>query len=134
MAPALYLCVGEVLLRFLTARGLGLTVAGRRVVASQYADDVQVMLEGPGQVPALLDTLRVLGAASGQHLNAAKTCLLPLGVRAPLEAMWASVPPGEDGARRVQGLRMVRTARILGVNFAAHGWASPDWEACRGTR
>ncbi len=103
LAQVLYLVVGEAL-RFLAARGLGITVGGQRIVASQFSDDVQVLLDGPAAVPALLDALRVFGDASGQRLNAAKTQVMLVGGTVETCASpgrpsrWAPTAPGGSAA------------------------------------
>ncbi len=131
LAPALYLCVAEALQRFLAARGLGVTVAGQRLVASQYADDVQVFLRGPEDVPLLLQALEVFGNASGQRLNADKTQLMPVGHRRCVEEFWAAHPPEADGVARVGGLCLVRSATVLGIDLQGSGGTSMNWPAAQ---
>ena len=73
LSPLLYLFVGEALLRFLKARGVGLTVHGTKITATQFADDTQVFLESAAQLPTFLSAMSRMEAASGQQLNINKT-------------------------------------------------------------
>lgn len=115
LAPLLYLFVAQALLRFLSARGFGIPVAGRTLTALQYADDAEVFLPSVDQVPAFCAAMRVFGGASGQHLNPAKTELLPVG----------SVPAGLPA--EVEGLRVVSAATSLGVTFGADAAPTACW-------
>ncbi len=78
-SPPLYLFVGQALIRFLFARGLGIAVAGMRMVGFQSADDLTALLTDSGRLPALMAAMQTFGAASGQHLNPAKTKAMRLG-------------------------------------------------------
>jgi hypothetical protein len=123
MSPLLYLFVGEALLRFLTACGsVGVPLPdGGRLVATQFADDNQVCLEGVQCVPALLGALETFGRASNQRVNVSKSRLLPVGALAGVP-----LPPA------VGGLPVVASARALGFVFPAGvGPAVPaaGWEA-----
>ena len=110
LSPLLYLFVGEALLRFLRARGFGIdVVAGQpRLVAAQFADDIQVLLASYAAVPPLFSALAAFRAASGQAVNVDKSKLLPLGASAvPL--------PGA----MVGGVPLVASATALGFTFHA---------------
>ena len=109
LSPLLYLCVAEALLRFLQHKGIGVEVLGVRLCATQFADDTQVFLSSPRQVPAFLDAMRVFSAASGQRLNASKTKVLLVGqaARAQLQALQQQRRPDEP--------MVVDEAVVLGV-------------------
>jgi hypothetical protein len=80
LAPLLYLFVGEALMCSMKAQPeLGVVLAGSRLVAAQYADDVNPILKDAGVVAVLLHAMSVFGEASNQRLNSAKTKLLPVG-------------------------------------------------------
>jgi exonuclease III len=120
LSPLLYLFVGEALLRFIKAQpALGVTLAGGRVVAAQYADDIDPVLQGPEAVPVLVDTLSTFARASNQHSNVDKCKLLPVGRPSP-----APVPDS------IAGIPVVDAASTLGITFHA-GLAPPtpkrDW-------
>jgi Reverse transcriptase (RNA-dependent DNA polymerase) len=121
LSPLLYLFVGEALLRFMKAQqALGVTLAGGRVVAAQYADDIDPVLEGPQAVPVLVNTLSKYAAASNQHINVDKCKLLPVGRPSP-----APVPDS------ISGIPVVDAASTLGITF--HSGLSPptpkrDWD------
>ena len=110
LSPLLYLFVGEALLRFLRARGFGIDVAAGqpRLVAAQYADDIQVFLEAHSAVRPLFLALETFRAASGQAVNAGKSKLLVLGAAAePLPGAMAG------------GVPLVASATALGFTFHA---------------
>ena len=92
LAPLLYLAVSQALLSFLRSRGIGISdllpCSPRTATTGVYADDAQVLLESPAQLPAFLSAMDTFAAATGQHLHPAKSRLLPLG----------SIPPGVDAA------------------------------------
>ncbi|KAI7841815.1 hypothetical protein COHA_004344 [Chlorella ohadii] len=46
LAPLLYLCLAQALLRLLQARGVGIQAAGLHLAALQFADDRKALLEG----------------------------------------------------------------------------------------
>lgn len=121
LSPLLYLFVGEALLRYMKAQpALGVTLAGARVVAAQYADDIDPVLQGPEVVPVLVDTLSTFAAASNQHVNVDKCKLLPVGPPSP-----AQVP------NTISGIPVVGAASTLGIKFHA-GLTPPtpkrDWD------
>ena len=80
LAPLLYLFFAQGLLALLRARGVGIDVAGRRLTATQYADDAQPLIPSVNFVPAVIAALDTFGDATGQRLNHDKTQLLPIGV------------------------------------------------------
>lgn len=117
LAPLLYLFIAQALLRLLKRRGIGIQVADRLLTALQYADDAEVMLPSLARVPAFLDAMRTFGDATGQHLNPAKTELLPVG----------DVPAGLPDF--CHGLRVVSAATCLGLTFDSAAVPSADWPA-----
>jgi exonuclease III len=124
LAPLLYLFVAESLLRFLKDQEhLGLVVAGRKLLANQFADDMQVFLHSVRAVPNLVQAMHVFEQASGQALNHGKSSLLPIG---PLHS---DTPPP---ATLVDGIPVRQCAAALGFSFAA-GLAPPTpadgWDA-----
>ena len=134
LAPLLYLFVGEALLLFLRQRGFGVTVAGRRTVATQYADDMQVMLEGIQHAPTFLAAMGTFGAASGQRLNVSKSEAMLVGDSGAchqqriLHAALLDPPAGPDAPHVVCGVRLVTSAKVLGVTIRAPtGTASVAW-------
>ena len=126
LAPALYLFVAWALACWLrTCPSVGLTLGpGRVVYGTQYADDAQVLLKSlcPSDVQVFLDHMGTFARASGQHLNDAKSTLMPVGVAAGPEHM--ELLPGT-----VCGLRVVREARALGVPVADGPGPGVDWRA-----
>ena len=107
LAPLLYLFFAQALLRLLTARGVGIQVAGRALTALQYADDAIALVPTLDAVAPFLAAMATFGAATGQHLNLGKTLLLPIG----------RLPPGLPG--EAHGLRVMATAKTLGVTFGS---------------
>jgi hypothetical protein len=59
LAPLMYLFAGQALLCHLKQCGIDIDVAAGRLVATQYADDVEPLLPGEAAVPALLGHLSV---------------------------------------------------------------------------
>jgi hypothetical protein len=115
LAPLLYLLAGQALLCHLKERGIGIDVAGARLVAAQYADDAEPLLpdeEAATPFKAAMDTFE---QASGQQMQPRKTHLLPLGRDVQEEAP-------------VAGLQVVSTAKSLGVLFGSRGLSGVDWE------
>ena len=116
LAPLLYLAVSQALLSFLRSRGIGvsnlLPGSPRTATTGVYADDAQVLLESPAQLPAFLSAMATFAAATGQHLHPAKSRLLPLG----------SIPPGVDAAlpppAARRGMPLVDTATAMGIPFS----------------
>ena len=84
----------------------------RTATTGVYADDAQVLLESPAQLPAFLSAMDTFAAATGQHLHPAKSRLLPLG----------SIPPGVDAAlpppAARRGMPLVDTATAMGIPFS----------------
>lgn len=115
LAPLLYLFIAQALLRLLKARGVGIEVAGQRLAALQYADDLEGLLSSLDRLPGLLATLDTFGAASGQRLNPSKTRLLPIGV----------VPPGLPAVSH--GLQVVNAATGLGITFGSAADPTASW-------
>ena len=124
LAPLLYLCLAQALLRFLQHRGVGISAAGQQLAALQFADDCKALVEGGSQqevsdrVAAFLAAMQTFAAASGQQLSAEKTKILPIG---QLPA-W-QLPP------TIHGLQVVQSATVLGLQFASGTQqAQPDWQ------
>ena len=121
LAPLLYLFIGQALLCFLKARGIGLQLpgGGPRLVGAQYADDLEVLLASLAELPAFQAAMEIFAAAAGQRLNPSKTVVLPIGASPP-----APPPP------TAHGFTIGETATALGITFAA-GTAPPsaDWPA-----
>ena len=124
LAPLLYLCLAQALLRLLQACGIGIQAAGLNLAALQFADDCKALLEGgtPQQtadrVQSFLAAMATFAAASGQHLAPEKTHLLPIGSQPP-----APLPPA------IHGLQVVPTAEALGLQIHAGTQpATADWQ------
>lgn len=115
LAPLLYLCIAQALLRLLKSRGIGIDAAGLRLAALQYADDTKPFLPSLAQLPALLDALATFGDASGQRLNVTKTRALPIG----------AAPPGLPAS--AHGLQVVSAAKALGVTFGSDADPTAAW-------
>jgi hypothetical protein len=111
LAPILYLFVAESLLRFLKAQAnLGIMVAGHKLLANQFADDMQVFLRSVGEVLHLVQAMQVFERASGQGLNHGKSSVLPIG------PAHADTPPPST---LVNGIPVKQCATALGFSFAA---------------
>lgn len=114
LAPLLYLAIAFSLHSFLTARGhtidmpRGLGTLG----APQYADDTEIPLASPDQVPLVLASLERFGLASGQRLNPIKSSLVEMGYRGPAAP---ALPPV------VHGVPTAESAAALGFSFGARG-------------
>ena len=114
LSPVLYLAPGQALLCWLDREGFGISWADIRLVASQYADDAGPLLSSFSSVPAFLAAMETYRAASGQRLNLNKVELLAVGASGAGRAGGgAAVAPGSQ----VEGLRVVASARTLGVHF-----------------
>ena len=118
LAPLLYLFVGQALTCFLRARGMGIQVAGRRLLGSQFADDFKALLEPQEtQVASLTMAMSAFGDASNQRMHAGKSKILRIGRLDPGPA------PAEVG-----GLKVVARAKALGVIFQEGTLpATADW-------
>ena len=86
LAPLLYLFVGQAMSCFLASRGVGIHVAGTRLVVTQFADDTMAYLQGWARVSEFLALMHIFGRASGQHLNRSKTRVIPMGNLAEVAA------------------------------------------------
>jgi hypothetical protein len=128
LAPAMYLFVAWALACWMQdeqhARWIGQKLGGVRTACSQYADDTTPLLTGWSEqhVRALISAMDVFGDASGQRLNLAKCQLLPLG--------WT---PGDPLPDEIEGMRVVRHATTLGIQFSDEGNGQEpapgvDWE------
>ena len=119
LAPLLYLFAAQALLTWLQHQGVGISTSPSDptlLTAVQFADDTEVVLEGPGAVPHFLGCMDVYAKASGQMLNLDKVELLPVGEAvAHLHAPTAGAEAHTE--RRVQGLKVVRTATALSLPF-----------------
>jgi hypothetical protein len=80
LSPLLYLLVGEALLRFMQARGFGITAFGARLLAAQFADDNPFLLNSLAVVPPFLCALATLDRASNQSPTLPKCTALRVGV------------------------------------------------------
>ena len=94
LAPLLYLFVAQTMSCFLAYRGVGIMVAGTRLVVTQFADDTFAYLPGWDHVAPFLRAMSQFGRASGQYLNLSKTTAIPIGTLATL-------PPPSDVTLRV---------------------------------
>jgi hypothetical protein len=130
LSPALYLFVALALSAWLQAQPAGVVgvdlgpAAGGRRDASQFADDTEVLLPdlAHATVARFLGVMAVFARASGQHLNADKTVLLPVGD-------WPAAGPLPEA---VHGLKVVRSAEALGMRFSndpGDSAAGVDWDA-----
>jgi hypothetical protein len=79
LAPQLYLFIAQALLSYLKQCGFGVEVRGRRITATQFADDTEVYLDDIQQTPQLLNAMGVFKRASGQAVHTGKTKLLAMG-------------------------------------------------------
>ena len=91
-------------------------MAGGRLTATQYADDVEPLLPDTAAVPGFLDCLSQYGDATGQRVQPPKSMLLPMGRDVG------------DSEAPVAGLRVVDRAKSLGVVFGSRGVVGVDWE------
>jgi hypothetical protein len=82
LSPLLYLFVAEALACWLRqSPALGVQVQGERYVSAHHADDTKVVVESleAGLIDNLLGHMATFGDATGQRVNAAKSCAVPLG-------------------------------------------------------
>jgi exonuclease III len=82
LSPLLYLFVAEALACWLRQSDrVGVQVQGVRHVSAQHADDTKVVLSSldGDLVDHLLDHVTTFTAATGQRVNANKSCAIPLG-------------------------------------------------------
>ncbi len=82
LSPLLYLFVAEALACWLRAsQDVGVQVQGERYVSAHHADDTKVFLRSLDSqlVDGLLEHVATFTAATGQRINAAKSCAVPLG-------------------------------------------------------
>ena len=112
LAPMLYLFAAQALLCWLQHCQIGIHLppgGGERTTAVQFADDTEVLLEGPEVVPRFLECMDIFAQASGQRLNLDKVELLPL------DSEGAAQPA------TIAGLTVVSTANALGLPFTDVG-------------
>jgi hypothetical protein len=107
LAPLLYLFVGQTMSCFLAHRGIGIMIAGTRLVVTQFADDTFAYLSSWNHVAPFLRDMSRFGRASGQYLNLSKTTAIPIGNLA------ASPPPAD------LPLRVATKPVMLGVPLSA---------------
>ena len=115
LAPLLYLFAGQALLCHLKQCGIGIDVAAGRLVATQYADDVEPLLPDTAAVSGLVTCLGVYGEATGQWVQPPKCQLLTLG------QVVADQAP-------VAGMQVRATCKSLGVTFGGMGVEGVDWQ------
>eukprot|EP00889_Picochlorum_renovo_P006312 jgi/Picre1/33342/NNA_008666.t1 len=131
VSPYLYLLISHLLTRHLQQeeiyqripltitmhhhhQGLAKATSPLKISTLQYADDNTVPLS-LAQIERFIDAMDSFAAGTGQHLNKNKTWLLPIG--AP-----------KDQPTAIQGLRVVPSATILGIELQANsGLATFDW-------
>ena len=109
LAPFLYLFIGQALHCHLLARGFGIKIGTQLLLGAWFADDVEVLLKSLDEVPTFEEAMRVFKSASNQEMSEEKTVVLPIGADPGLE------PPAMAGS-----LRVVRTAKALGVTFGRY--------------
>ena len=107
LAPLLYLFVAQTMSCFLASRGIGIMVAGTRLVVTQFADDTFAYLPTWDQLAPFLRDMSQFGRASGQYLNLSKTTAIPIGTL-------ATVPPPADVT-----LRIATKPVMLGIPLSA---------------
>lgn len=132
LAPAMYLFVAWALSCWLedykdetTGLDIGITLCGKRVPCTQYADDTTPLLSGYREehVKTLLNAMRVFEQASGQKLNLSKCKLVVYG--------WMERGPPPD---TIAGIKVEARAKTLGMYFSeqySNGEpcaASVDWD------
>ena len=108
LAPAMYLFAAWALHCWLqSVPEVGLHIGGRRMCATQYADDCVALLKActAVHVEALKGAMVTFAHASGQRLNLHKLCLLPLGTP-------SSTLPDSFG-----GIPIRSQATTLGITF-----------------
>ena len=122
LAPLLYLFIGQALLCFLKAKGVGIDVAGLRLTGAQYADDMEAFLGSLEELPAFKAAMATFARATGQGLNPTKTVILPMGLQPPGAAAAAAAAAPDFPLRD--------TAKALGITFGS-GTQPPqaDWPA-----
>lgn len=128
LSPTLYLFVAHALSRFLTHRGLGVTLPlapltsdsnrtlpsqliDTRLPSLQFADDTYGLLHGPLALPNFISTMDHFASISGQRLNSSKTQLVGLGTK----KFSSPIPP--------EPFKLVSSITHLGVPFHS----KPDW-------
>ncbi|MCA3356875.1 MAG: reverse transcriptase family protein [Roseomonas sp.] len=155
LSPLLYLFVAWALTAWLHAcRAVGVQLPMGRVVGVQYADDTSPLLSSmaPPVVRSFIEHMAEFEAATGQGLNLSKCALLPLdpdplageltpGDRVLAEAAFADELAALRGRplvfagpeHQVAGLRVVRSARTLGVVFGTlrdtHAQRAAEWDS-----
>ena len=116
LSPLLYLFVGQALWCWLQQQNIGIHLANLMLTSTQYADDAEPFLPSLTNVPHFQQCMADFAAASGQHLNIAKTHMLPLGQHPP-------------SAADVMGFSVTTAAKSLGVSFTGTGSTVVDWDA-----
>ena len=107
LAPLLYLFVAQTMSCFLASRGVGIMVAGTRLVVTQFADDTFAYLPDWDHAAPFLRDMEQFDRASGQYLNLSKTMAIPIGTL-------AAQPPSADFT-----LRIANKPVMLGIPLSA---------------
>ena len=128
LAPLLYLFVAQTMSCFLAYRGIGIMIAGTRLVVTQFADDTFAYLPDWNHVAPFIRDMLQFGRASGQYLNLAKTTAIPIGnlaalpppadlpIRIATKPVMLGVPLSADLSSGVQSAKVdwtPRTQRVL---------------------
>lgn len=85
----------------------GISVAGKTVKVSQYADDATFFLQDTNSLHVLMQTLTNFSRLSGLKINTTKSHLLLLGNH-------------KDPPTAICGIQVVKSVKILGMTFKSH--------------
>ena len=115
LAPLLYLFVGQAMLQWWRASGVGIPgpPGHPTLVGIQFADDANAFLPGLGDIPRFLSCMAVFAAASNQHLQHRKVQALLLG------APQHRAPGAPAAPTQAHGLAVVTSATMLGIPVGA---------------
>lgn len=116
-SPTLYLLIGYILARLIQKSQLGITVkcplqttpdldaTDMKICLFQFADDSKLIIE-EDQVPLFRAVMARFAEATGQHLNKAKTKLLPIGMTNRLRTL-----------QQIDEFTVTDQAKILGITL-----------------
>ena len=112
-SPFLYACFINALADELKQKGLGITIAGRRIPLLMYADDIVFMAGSVGDLREMNQCVTEFARRNRYQLNGEKSAVMAFNVDADTKAQVAAEPWALSG----EEVKVTRSYKYLGVDI-----------------